>query len=318
MDILQYIMRFSPTFSWDRSVREWLESKVASFSPVAGCCKLSDGSLMLPKNSDLNNRLRHRAESSKKYTIQEFKQIMFDYVRSRNRYNPETDSFERIDLIKRLNIADGPIRVFSDIHGKLPELLNFLEHSKEFIQKGGRIIFNGDIADRGHWSIECLALVMQLATSNPQQFMIGRGNHEFLGFALRLDEEHSQNPENSVFENALLYFLDDPDLPDNLKGLLPSNRESDSQNRAKYEDYKAYIRKLFYNPPEGVSEWDAPFDQRYIDRRIRAGSDASIESIDLNYAFACMPFGFSIEDKGQITGFVVHAMLPAKLIVALK
>jgi hypothetical protein len=137
---------------------------------------------------------------------------------------------------------------------------------------------------------------MQLATKNPKQFMIGRGNHEFLSQALQRNKTDSEDSAKSIFENALEYF---------------SNERNWYANE---QLYIADVQGLFYNTTGNM----AAGTQKYADRGKRVLYSDSLDNIDLNYAFACMPFGFAIEDDSEIKGFVVHGMLPEQLIADLE
>jgi len=73
--------------------------------------------------------------------------------------------------------ADGAVTVFGDIHGQYYDLLNGMEKSGLPSEKN-ILIFNGDLVDRGSWSIEVITLLVAFKVLYPNYMHIGRGNHE--------------------------------------------------------------------------------------------------------------------------------------------
>jgi hypothetical protein len=276
--------------------KEWLSRKI-DFSR-------RQTHIEIPENQNLLERLCQESHPIRKYSVAEFVEVIHKYARGRYSSLTSIQSPDSL-IVKKLQITDGAIRVYSNISGNLPELLNFLSHNLDFIKEGGRIIFNGNISGQGRWSVECMILVMQLATSNPGQFFIGRGAGETPEVALKED--------NSFFEAALSYFIDAEDLPGDLKGITIQERQAGSE---KYDKYKAYIRKLIH----------AGTDSNVAERRgMRVGlihrfvtPSTPIIPVDLNLAFSCMPFAFSIQRDENVVGFVVSGMLPKRLVKALE
>ena len=114
-------------------------------------------------------------------------------------------TYYQIDEIKEQNIvsnnnekniaygqivhADKKANIYfvGDIHGSLFHLIAVLRKlekdgiiDKKFkIQKqDAKLVFGGDILDRGPFSIECSYLIMKLFNTNPNNVVILRGNHE--------------------------------------------------------------------------------------------------------------------------------------------
>ena len=65
-----------------------------------------------------------------------------------------------------------------DIHGDLNSLRYFIEKINSF--NPNRVLFLGDIVDRGLNQLECLILVLTMKIISPQQIFLIRGNHETL------------------------------------------------------------------------------------------------------------------------------------------
>ena len=70
------------------------------------------------------------------------------------------------------------VYVIGDIHGNLVSLLKLYEILID--KKPGKVIFLGDIVDRGPKQIECLVFILALKILDPLKFFILRGNHETL------------------------------------------------------------------------------------------------------------------------------------------
>jgi serine/threonine-protein phosphatase 5 len=71
----------------------------------------------------------------------------------------------------------GQVMVYGDVHGQLFDLLNALTLSGMPSEKN-ILIFNGDLVDRGSWSVEVIMLVLAMKVTFPQFVHISRGNHE--------------------------------------------------------------------------------------------------------------------------------------------
>lgn len=70
------------------------------------------------------------------------------------------------------------IAVIGDIHGNLESLQLVLREIESL--EAEKILFLGDIVDRGPGQLECLCYVLSLKISNPDRYYILKGNHETL------------------------------------------------------------------------------------------------------------------------------------------
>ena len=71
---------------------------------------------------------------------------------------------------------DDDIFVIGDIHGNLKSLYTIIQIVKE--QNPKKVIFLGDLVDRGPFQLECLLFVLILKIIEPERYYILRGNHE--------------------------------------------------------------------------------------------------------------------------------------------
>lgn len=67
--------------------------------------------------------------------------------------------------------------VVGDIHGQFFDLLNIFKIN-QLPSEENPYLFNGDIVDRGSFSIECILLLLSFKLLYPKHFFISRGNHE--------------------------------------------------------------------------------------------------------------------------------------------
>jgi predicted phosphodiesterase len=88
--------------------------------------------------------------------------------------------FENENLVLNLNIKEqeGFYYVIGDIHGNLNSLLYFIDKINK--SKPKKVVFLGDIVDRGANQLECLILVLVMKIISPHQIFLIRGNHETL------------------------------------------------------------------------------------------------------------------------------------------
>ena len=71
----------------------------------------------------------------------------------------------------------GVVTVFGDVHGQLYDVLHALSLSGLPSEKN-ILLFNGDLVDRGSWSVEVILLVFAMKVAFPNYIHISRGNHE--------------------------------------------------------------------------------------------------------------------------------------------
>ncbi len=68
--------------------------------------------------------------------------------------------------------------VIGDIHGNLTSLMNFIAIIKN--ENPNKVIFLGDLVDRGARQLECLIVVLCLKILYPKKYILLKGNHETL------------------------------------------------------------------------------------------------------------------------------------------
>eukprot|EP00931_Biecheleriopsis_adriatica_P101179 TRINITY_DN76382_c0_g1_i1.p1 TRINITY_DN76382_c0_g1~~TRINITY_DN76382_c0_g1_i1.p1 ORF type:complete len:686 (+),score=163.21 TRINITY_DN76382_c0_g1_i1:51-2108(+) len=82
--------------------------------------------------------------------------------------------------MNRVQVNPGQVlTVYGDIHGQYFDLLNMLS-SSGLPSPGRPFLFNGDMVDRGTWSIEVILLLYSLKLKDPTTVFFNRGNHEML------------------------------------------------------------------------------------------------------------------------------------------
>uniref|UniRef100_A0A7S4KHX3 protein-serine/threonine phosphatase n=1 Tax=Paramoeba aestuarina TaxID=180227 RepID=A0A7S4KHX3_9EUKA len=74
---------------------------------------------------------------------------------------------------------ESKITVFGDIHGQFFDLIHLFE-TNGYPSTTNPYLFNGDICDRGSYSVECLLTLCAFKILLPNHFFIARGNHEGL------------------------------------------------------------------------------------------------------------------------------------------
>ena len=72
---------------------------------------------------------------------------------------------------------NGKVVVYGDVHGQYYDLLNALTLS-DLPSPTNILIFNGDLVDRGSWSVEVIMLILAMKATFPDYVHISRGNHE--------------------------------------------------------------------------------------------------------------------------------------------
>jgi serine/threonine-protein phosphatase PP1 catalytic subunit len=88
--------------------------------------------------------------------------------------------FEKENLLLELNLSENnnEIYVIGDIHGNLTTLLAIVKIIRD--KNPERVIFLGDLVDRGPKQLECLLMVLILKILEPQKYFLLKGNHETL------------------------------------------------------------------------------------------------------------------------------------------
>lgn len=109
--------------------------------------------------------------------------------------------------ISRLNNNDktktGRIIVVGDVHGQFHDVLQIFQKfgmpSRENIY-----LFNGDLVDRGKYSVEIVTTLFALKLANPESIFINRGNHETAGINLNYGLKRAFNkfPDATLLYNA--------------------------------------------------------------------------------------------------------------------
>jgi len=87
---------------------------------------------------------------------------------------------ENENLVLNLDIEEeqGFFYVIGDIHGNLNSLLYFIDKMSK--SKPKKVLFLGDIVDRGLNQLECFILILIMKIISPHQIFLIRGNHETL------------------------------------------------------------------------------------------------------------------------------------------
>eukprot|EP01094_Clydonella_sp_ATCC50884_P001347 TRINITY_DN11007_c0_g2_i1.p1 TRINITY_DN11007_c0_g2~~TRINITY_DN11007_c0_g2_i1.p1 ORF type:complete len:493 (+),score=179.80 TRINITY_DN11007_c0_g2_i1:338-1816(+) len=78
-----------------------------------------------------------------------------------------------------VSIAEGKhVTVFGDVHGQYFDLVHVLRDLSGVPSEDNVMIFNGDLVDRGSWSVEVIMLLFAYKVLYPNSVHIARGNHE--------------------------------------------------------------------------------------------------------------------------------------------
>merc|ERR1740138_643129 len=75
--------------------------------------------------------------------------------------------------------SGGTFQVVGDVHGQYWDFFTILDKTGR-PSASNPIIFNGDMVDRGSWSIEVVLSIFAMKLKEPQFVGINRGNHEML------------------------------------------------------------------------------------------------------------------------------------------
>lgn len=143
---------------------------------------LKETDLEWEKNNDPINQLDHKYH--------------FDYI---DAFMTSFSSFQRNNDFTHIKIIktnqEEKLVVFGDFHGSFSTFIRHLLRFKKIgimdenckIQNNFKIIFLGDIVDRGIYSYEILIILYLLIINNPNQIILINGNHEELGTNGRLN-----------------------------------------------------------------------------------------------------------------------------------
>ena len=173
---------------------------------------ISDAISDLPKNTDLqfNESLPYSSKLSYFYNM-----YLTHEVRKRENFNNFWEKDSNISYFLRLLEAIIPLKdikgnrvfipnnrtyikiirpevntkivVFGDIHGSFHTFLRLIFRLHRLgvlnletfkLNKNYKIIFLGDVIDRGNYSLEILFIILFLLTENPENVIFNRGNHE--------------------------------------------------------------------------------------------------------------------------------------------
>ena len=104
-------------------------------------------------------------------------------------------------LQREPNLAqiDGKVTIIGDIHGRLHDMINFLEETNRRNPEHDKLLFLGDYVDRGAYSWEVVAYLCCLKLERPKDVVLLRGNHETrgctdkYGFRLQVLREYDHN-----------------------------------------------------------------------------------------------------------------------------
>ncbi|KAI4526227.1 protein phosphatase 5 [Schizophyllum commune Loenen D] len=129
-----------------------------------------------------------RQDEDGKYTITlEFVRAMIEWFKDGKalpkRYVWEivlaaNDIFSKEDSLVTLDIPeDVTIDVIGDVHGQYYDLLHLYSLTGEPSEKH-YLLMNGDLVDRGSWSIEVILTALSFKWLYPKYMFINRGNHE--------------------------------------------------------------------------------------------------------------------------------------------
>lgn len=158
----------------------------------------------------------------------------------------------------------GEFTVVGDVHGQYYDLINMFTQNGYVNEKHG-YLFNGDLVDRGSWSVEVIVTLLFFKLLYPKQMHVNRGNHEtdnmnkMFGFSDEVKHKHGPKPMSMFSELfaqlPLLTLINDEYLV--MHGGLISNP------KMTLGELKEQVTKLA-NPREGVEMellWSDPQEE---------------------------------------------------------
>ncbi|KAF8070643.1 phosphoprotein phosphatase [Lyophyllum atratum] len=88
------------------------------------------------------------------------------------------EQFSKVDSLINVDLEDGvTCDVIGDVHGQFYDMLHLFSLTGEPSEKH-YLLMNGDLVDRGSWSIEVILVAFAYKWLYPNYMFINRGNHE--------------------------------------------------------------------------------------------------------------------------------------------
>ncbi|KAH7642321.1 serine/threonine-protein phosphatase 5 [Dermatophagoides farinae] len=158
--------------------------------------------------------------------------------------------FSKSKTLVDIEIPKGKkFTVCGDIHGQFYDLLNIFKLNG-YPSEDNPYLFNGDVVDRGSFSVECILVLFAFKILYPNHLFIARGNHEsetmnkIFGFEGEVKEKYSKQMYDlftEVFECLpLAHCLN--------KKILVMHGGLFSKDNVKLDDIRNFDR--FRQPPE--------------------------------------------------------------------
>ena len=109
------------------------------------------------------------------------------------------DAVRKLPSVVHVNTQQsGKLTVVGDLHGQLRDLIHIFRYNG-LPSFDNPYLFNGDLVDRGDYSVEIIILLMGFSVADPGSIYMNRGNHEDMtvctgyGFVDELVNKFSQN-----------------------------------------------------------------------------------------------------------------------------
>jgi len=185
--------------------------------------------------------------------------------------NPlETQWLDRNEITKFLNAAtefharqpniasfQGRTVFSGDIHGDFESLAAAFEVAE---QHNARLVFLGDMVDRGSHNVECVNLVLAQTILNPDKVVYTRGNHEFQGINTKwgfMDAVVDKYPEtvywlyNGVFTQLPLAALQNNTVFGIHAGISRHSQTLEEIEKLQHQDrgFRDEFMDLLWNDP---------------------------------------------------------------------
>jgi serine/threonine protein phosphatase 1 len=246
----------------------------------------------------------------------------FSFRRGRDQ-TPEPESFEAALL------PEVPLYVIGDIHGQSNAMMRLLDRIDASIGQRehdeARLIFVGDYIDRGEFSQEVLAALVELTAAFPETVTALMGNHEkmMLDFLDRPEERGSRWLRNGGLQTLASFGIGGVTAGSRDEAML---RARDEFADAVPDDWVAWMRALPLQTRSGnvhivhaAADPDLPMDEQ-PERTLLWGSAAFLRQPRLDGIWVV--HGHTVVDRpearaGRIavdTGAVFSGVLTAALI----